>query len=114
MSRRTLEPRERLVLVGVLTALAGLAIWPAFVQRSAVRQVEFAWEMYAKMAPTQSFTMITSSGATEVALLDVVVAGVAEIPYEQVVPEWLCRRNSQALVIMVHFGGSDWEYVCDP
>lgn len=114
MSRRTLEQRERLVLAGVLAAMAVLAIWPAFVQRNADRQVEFAWEMYAKLAPAHSFTMITSSGATEVALLDVVAEGIAEIPYEELVPEWLCRRNSQALVIMVHFGGSDWEYVCDP
>lgn len=113
MKWSTLEHGERLVLIGVLAALTGLLTWPVFVQRDAVRQVEFAWEMYAKLAPSQSFTVVTPPSSIRVDLDEVVALGVAEIPYEEVVPDWLCRHYLAAERIVVHFGADVWEHVCD-
>lgn len=89
---RPLTIRElALVVVGV-AFVAVQALLPAVIERRPDRQVGFAWELYSKGAPPQTFTIRTGERTLDVTPADVLPLYVASVDYAETLPAWLCSR----------------------
>lgn len=108
----SLRLREKVVVVGAMASLVLLVVWPVLIPRSSARQVEFAWELYAKGAPDQRFTVSSPAGSVEYRLADLVEIPVAEVRYEELLPDWLCTRFPEAESVQVVFADRTWLEAC--
>lgn len=108
----SMSGRERLVVVVSGLAIASLLLWPIRIERSEVRQVEFAWELYAKGALDQSYVVVIDGVGQEYQLADLLTIPVAEVEYEDLLPPWLCLRFPEADSVDVTFAGESWTVPC--
>lgn len=96
---------ESVVVVVVLALIGLLAIQPALIPRSVDRQAEFAWEVFAKVAPRDEFIIHSGDTRETVAVNDVQRPALANLDYTAHLPAHLCERYPGAERIEVTRSG---------